>query len=722
MALGGRAGYRASYGRGWSTRLSGGQRHVAIRRRRRRRAYSPEDAWRRSLAITLSVLMVAAVVMAVGQVLPSTARLSVGQARQSLLERSIDLPNGGQLDAGLPQTATILARDGTVLAEVNDLRFGRRQSVPLAAISPYLVDATIAAEDRRFFEHQGVDFFGLARAIGQNAGSEGVASGASTLEMQLVRNLFLTDERTEQTLGRKLKEAAAAMQLVQRFSKPQLLEAYLNTVYYANQAYGAEAAARRYFGASARDLTLPQAALLAGIPQSPAAHDPILHYEWAKERQEHVLDLMVVAGSLTPDQAEAAKAAPLRLQPPPDIPIRAPHWDNYVRDLARERFGPEMLFTAGLRIETTIDPAIEELAEQIVARNEDIRRAAGANNSAVVVVDPASGEVLAMVGSKNFFDDGIAGQVNVATSVRQPGSSIKPLVYLAGFERGLNPATEVIDALTPFSSPPPQPPYVPRNYEDKYYGRVSLRDALGNSLNVPAVKVLKFIGVPALQDMARRLGITTLDAWDPRWLSVTLGGGEVRLLELTGAYATIAREGYHRPAEPFRQVSTARGDVIYRASSDSVGRQVVDPRVAYQLLSVMGDSGARLVTFGPNTPLNLTRPHMVKTGTTDDYRDTWTVGCLPQVCVGVWMGNTDNRPMARTSSSLTAGKIWVDLMQALVARYDYPAVGFPRPEGVVVTRVPNTSGARPGVPDREEVFIQGQERVFQLELDWQRPD
>lgn len=723
MALGGRrAGYRTSFGPGWSPQLTGGHRHVMLRRRRRRRAHLPEEAWRRSLALTLSVVMGAAVIMAAGQALPSTARLTAAQARESLVERSIDLPKSGPLDAGLPQTATILARDGSVLAEVNDLRFGRRQSVPLAAISPYLVDATLAAEDRRFYEHQGVDFFGLARAIGQNAGSEGVASGASTLEMQLVRNLFLPDERTEQTLGRKLKEAAAAMQLVQRFPKDQLLEAYLNTVFYANQAYGAEAAAQRYFGKAARDLALPEAALLAGIPQSPVALDPIRQYAAAKARQEHVLDLMELAGSITPDEAAAAKAAPLRLKDAPSIPVRAPHWVNYIRDRARERFGPELLFTAGLRIQTSIDPGLEELAEQIVAQNEATRRSAGANNTAVVVIDPASGEVLAMVGSKNFFDDSIAGQVNVATAVRQPGSSIKPLVYLAGFERGLNPAVEVIDAPTSFSSPPPQPPYVPRNYEDKYYGRVSLRDALGNSLNVPAVKVLKFIGVPALQDMARRLGISTLDAWDPRWLSVTLGGGEVRLLELTGAYAAIAREGYYRPVEPFLTVETARGDPIYRASADNVGRQVVDPRVAYQLLSVMGDAGARLVTFGPNTPLNLNRPHMVKTGTTDDYRDTWTIGCLPQVCVGVWMGNTDNRPMSRTSSSLTAGRIWVDLIQALIARNDYPPTSFPRPEGVLVKRVPNTSAARPGLPDREEVFVQGQERIFQLELDWQRPD
>ena len=213
-----------------------------------------------------------------------------------------------------------------------------------------------------------------------------------------------------------------------------------------------------------------------------------------------------------------------------------------------------------------------------------------------------------------------------------------------------------MDARTEFSAPAGQPPYRPENYENKYYGRTTLRDALGNSLNVPAVKVLKYVGVPAVQDLARRLGITTLDNWDPRWLSLTLGGGEVRLLELTGAYATVARGGRHLPVESLLDVTTSRGLELHRAGDGQGGQQVVDPKSAYQLLHVLGDPGARLATFGPNTPLNLDRPHMVKTGTTDDYRDTWTIGCVPQVCVGVWMGNTNNDPMVKVSSSLTAGQ------------------------------------------------------------------
>jgi membrane peptidoglycan carboxypeptidase len=279
---------------------------------------------------------------------------------------------------------------------------------------------------------------------------------------------------------------------------------------------------------------------------------------------------------------------------------------------------------------------------------------------------------------------------------------------------------EVLDQLTEFPAPAGQPPYRPANYEDKYFGRVTLRDALGNSLNVPAVKVLQHVGVPALQEMAGRLGITTLGNWNPEWLSLTLGGGEVRLLELTGAYATIARLGEQRAVEPLVGVETSRRQILHQAA-ESGSRQVVDPRVAYQLLHVMGDPGARLVTFGPNTPLNLGRPHLVKTGTTDDYRDTWTLGCVPQVCVGVWMGNTDNQPMRKTSSSLTAGKVWVDLMGLLVERYGWEPVSFPRPDGLEVVQVPTLGGARPGQQSYEEVFLPGQQRRYALEQAPRRP-
>ena len=694
----------------------------ALCRRASRRRKPPET--RRPmvlLALGLNVLVISLLLLAACTAVPAGAALLALRAEWWMTEHTMDLPRSGPLDSGLPETAHILARDGTVLTEIDDVHQGKRTFVPLDRIDRELVLATLATEDKRYREHAGVDLHGLFRAIGSNARAGGTTQGASTIEMQLVRNLFLPDERTDQTLARKIKEALAALELNKRYSKNDLLEAYLNVVYYGNQAYGAEAAAQVYFGKSVVDLTLAEASLLAGLPQNPSGYDPLRNLDAARARQHEVLSRMVGEDMISADEAFQAHDTRFTFKSAPAPDQRAPHWVNHVQDLVRARFGPEELFTGGLTIRTTIDLEIQQLAEQIVAQGADVRHLAQANNTAMVVIEPATGQVLAMVGSADFSDAAIDGQVNVATSARQPGSSIKPLVFLSGFERGLNPAVEVMDEPTSFSAPPGQPAYRPENYENKYFGRTTLRDALGNSLNVPAVKVLKYVGVPAFQDLARRLGITTFDEWDPRWLSLTLGGGEVRLLQLTGAYAMLARGGSYVPVEALLDVTTSRGETLHETQRGQNGQQVVDPRLVYQLLHVMGDSGARLVTFGPNTPLNLDRPHMVKTGTTDDYRDTWTIGCVPQVCVGVWMGNTDNRPMAKTSSSLTAGKVWVEMMRGLIERSRWEPTPFPRPGGIVVTRVPNVGGTRPGQSDHEEVFLEGQGQRPLLEMDWMGP-
>ena len=687
---------------------------------RRRGAYRGGVGW---LLPFLALLAIPPIVFGIAALAALREAIPEVGPEGSLGGRSVDLSSfkNGRLDAGLPQSAIIRARDGSVLAEVIDRNYGRRSAVSLDEVSSTMAAATLAAEDRRFYQHKGVDWAGLARALLQTAQSDEAPSGGSTIEMQLARNLFLSDERNEQTLSRKMRESAAALQLDRQFTKHDILEAYLNVVYYGSRAHGVEAAAQTYFGKSARDLTLGESALLAGLPQSPSVLNPFENMQGAKERQRYVLDQMVVARAITREEADRAWNEPLKLAEPTSSTTQAQHWVNYVEEYVRQKWGPEGLYLRGLDVTTSIDLEAQRMAERVVAANEPVRRQAGANNTAMVVLDVSTGQVLAMVGSKDFTNRAIDGEVNVALAGRQPGSSIKPLVYLTAFERGLHPSVRVTDEVTQFSAPPNQPPYVPTNYEDKYYGNVTLRDALGNSLNVPAVKLLKWEGVPAFIDMARRLGITTLDNWDPRWLSLTLGGGEVRLLELTGAYATIAREGEHRAIEPLLSVKDERDAEVYQAPTGP-GQRVVDPRVAYQLLSVMGDTGARMVTFGPASPINLPRPHMVKTGTTDDFRDTWTVGCVPQVCVGVWMGNTQNNPMVRTSSSLTAGRVWVDMMNALIERHGWEPEAFPVPEGVAVRRVRNTSGTRPGARDYEEVFLPGQQEGFRLEMNWMQPD
>jgi penicillin-binding protein 1C len=695
---------------------------LPIRQNVKRRAEQPRQVHPFLLAIVLHTAILGILLFVTCAALPAGAALMVLEAQGWMTENTIELPQAGRLDRGLPQTARISSRDGTVLAEIDDVRYGRRTYVPLSEMAPALVQATMATEDRRYYSHPGVDPVGLARALGSNAESGSAAQGGSTIEMQLTRNLFLTDERTERTLARKVKEALAAVELDKRYSKDELIEAYLNVVFYGNRAFGAEAASQIYFGRSARELSLPEASLLAGLPQSPSRYDPLRHLDAAKDRQRAVLRRMVEADLISAEAAFQALNTPLTFRSPEPIPLRAPHWVNYIRELARAQFGPDELFTGGLQIRTTIDLEIQELAEQIVERNEGIRQTARANNTAMVVIEPSSGQVLAMVGSKDFHDLSIAGQFNVATSVRQPGSSIKPLVFLSGFEHGLNPAVMVQDQPTLFSAPLGQPHYNPENYEKKYFGRIGLRESLGNSLNVPSVKVLKFVGVPEFRDLARRLGISTLDNWSSEWLSLTLGGGEVRLLELTGAYATLARGGSHVPIESFLEVTTTAYETRYTTHGGFGGQQVVDPRYVYQLLHVMGDPGARLATFGPNTPLNLDRPHMVKTGTTDDYRDTWTIGCIPQVCVGVWMGNTNNDPMVKVSSSLTAGKVWVEMVQALAERKRWPPEPWARPDGLIVRQIPSAGGTRGGQSVYEEVFLEGHEERFVLEMDWTRPD
>jgi penicillin-binding protein 1C len=672
-----------------------------------------------ALVIALHAFIFGVLLLGLCTAMPAGVALLALEAQGWMTENTIDLPREGRLDRDLPQTARIASRDGTVLAEIDDVRYGRRTFVPLSEMALDLVNATMATEDRRYYSHPGVDPVGLARALGTNAESGSASQGGSTIEMQLTRNLFLADERTERTLGRKVKEALAAVELDKRYSKDELLEAYLNVVFYGNRAFGAEAAAQAYFGKSARHLTLPEASLLAGLPQSPARYNPLVNLDAARVRQKAVLARMVDVDLITADEAYQALVSPLTFKATQPPPVRAPHWVNYVRDLARARFGPEELFTGGLSIRTTIDLEIQELAEKVVARGDDVRFEARANNTAMVVIEPATGQLLAVVGSKDFNDVSIAGQFNVATSVRQPGSSIKPLVFLSGFEHGLTPATEVQDQPTAFSAPLGQPPYRPENYEKRYFGRIALRESLGNSLNVPAVKVLKYVGVANFRDLARRLGVTTLDRWDQQWLSLTLGGGEVRLLEMTGAYATIARGGYHIPVEALLDVRTTRNETLYETSEGRNGEQVVDPRLVYQLLHIMGDPGARQVTFGTNSPLNIGRPHMVKTGTTDDYRDTWTIGCIPQICVGVWMGNTNNDPMVKTSSSLTAGKIWVEMMRTLIERKRWEPVAWPKPDGIVIRQIPGVGGMQ-GL--HEEAFLEGREQRAFLDMDWMRPD
>jgi 1A family penicillin-binding protein len=622
---------------------------------------------------------------------------------------AVQLPSPGDLQTRSFRFASsqIYDRDGRLMWELMDPTAGRRTWVPLSRVAPYLQQATIATEDRFFYANVGVDPIAIVRAFYYNTTEGEIVSGASTITQQLAKNVLLDpEERNQQTLSRKIREAVLAMELNRRYPKDQILEIYLNQIYYGNLAYGIEAASQVYFSKTAAELTLPEAALLAGLPQSPAIYDPIVNPEAAKARQQVVLNLMVEAGYITPAQAVAAYEEELNYSAPL-LQFEAPHFIMYVRELVEARYGPDLLYQEpGIRIHTTLDPRIQGIAEEEVAAQVDALRSRDVSNGAVVVLSTKTGEILAMVGSRDFNDESIDGQVNVALRQRQPGSAIKPLTYLAAFERGWTPATLIMDV--PVTYPDgPGGEYVPRNYDDKFRGPVLVRAALANSLNVPALKTLEYIGIPALKEISARLGITTLTR-DDYGLSLTLGGGEVTLLELSSAYQAIADGGCRMPPTAILRITDSLGRLIEEYEPPE-GGCVLRPEHAYLVTNVLADNEARTPLFGTNSPLKLSRPAAVKTGTTNDYRDSWTIGYTPDIVVGVWMGNADNTQMQRVSGASGAAFIWHNVMERSLA--GVPVRDFVRPASIVEYEICSDSGSMPSAacPSRKmEIFAQDQ--------------
>jgi 1A family penicillin-binding protein len=604
-------------------------------------------------------------------------------------------------------SSEIYDRDGNRLWELIDPSAGRRTWVPLSRISLDLQQATIATEDRFFYQNVGVDPVAIARAFYYNVTEGEVVSGGSTITQQLAKNVLLSpEERTEQSLSRKIREAVLATELFRRYTKDKILEVYLNQIYYGNLAYGIEAASQTYFAKPATDLTLAEAALLAGLPQSPAVYDPFVNLEAAKARQQVVLSLIVEAGYIDSAQAAAAYEEELSFVPPL-VDFTAPHFVVYVRQLLEARYGPDLLYQEpGIRVQTTLDPRIQSIAEEEVTNQIQALQANNVTNGAVVVLNVKTGEILAMVGSEDFNDETIDGQVNVALRPRQPGSSIKPLTYLAAFERGWTPSQLIMDV--PVEYPDGAGGiYKPTNYNGEFHGPVLLRDALANSYNIPAIKALEFIGIPTLKEMAARLGITTLTR-DDYGLSLALGSGEVTLLEMAGAYQAIANGGLRVPPVAVLSVTDSLGRVIDEYHPPE-GTPVLRPEHAYLMTDILADNQAREPAFGPNSPLNLSRPAAAKTGTTNDFRDNWTVGYTPDIVVGVWVGNADNSAMQGVSGVRGAGPIWHNVMER--ALEGAPVRDFIRPSTIVEMEICADSGASPTelCPRRTtEIFAQDQ--------------
>ena len=615
----------------------------------------------------------------------------------------VDLPSPDRLYERTASPSTrIYDRDGRLLYEILDPHGGSHTPVPLTDIPEACLQATIATEDASFYTNPGVDLMAIMRALWLNLRGGEVLSGGSTITQQLARNLLLLpEERTEISLERKAREAILAWRLARRYSKDEILTLYLNESYYGNLAYGIEAAAQTYFAKHATELDLAECSLLAGLPQSPASYNPLENPEAALARQQVVLGLMDKHGYLSPAEVDRASRERLGLASVP-FPIEAPHFVMYVRGQLEREFGLEAIYTRGMQVHTTLDLDANKAVERVIRfrleQLADTRQgepARNMHNAAVLAMDPVSGEVLAMVGSPDYFDPSIDGAVNATMAVRQPGSSIKPITYAAAMNPSrpnpLTAASMIVDVRTAFVTQEGAP-YVPQNYDYRWRGPVLVRQALASSYNLAAVKVLDYVGIDALTSLARAMGITTFDDADRFGLALTLGGGEVRLLELTAAYGAFANGGSRVEPVTILRVEDSSGRKL-KAPRSGLGPRVVDERTAYLITDILSDNAARAPAFGEGSPLHLSRPAAAKTGTTTDWRDNWTVGYTPDLVVGVWAGNADNEPMRHVSGVTGAAPIWHDVMEGLLK--GTPERPFRQPPGLTRVQVCADNGLLP---------------------------
>lgn len=604
----------------------------------------------------------------------------------------------------------IYDRNGVLLYDI--FANQKRTPVPLEEVPEYLKQATIAIEDKNFYKHGGYDPTGILRAA-WNITVHRKLQGGSTLTQQLVKNVLLSSERT---LPRKIREFVLAIQIERKYEKDQILQMYLNEAPYGGTAWGVEAAAETYFGKPVRDLTLAESAILAGLPQRPTAYSPYGPNPDAYiGRTKQVLRRMREDGSITAQQEEEAVKLLDEIEfEEKGASFKAPHFVLYVQSLLEERYGERLVEQGGLKVTTTLDWELQEKAQEIVS--EEIAKVEGLHitNGAAVATNPETGEILAMVGSKNFLAEDYDGQVNVTLSLRQPGSAIKPVTYVTGLKKGYTASTLLMDTPTEFPGGAGNPPYSPENYDGKFRGPVQVRYALGNSINMPAVKMLAQVGVRDMLATAYDMGFETLEPTKENLsrfgLSVTLGGGEVRLLDLTAAYQAFANGGIKHSPVAILKVEDRNGKILEEYKSGK-GRRVLSEGEAFIISDILSDNEARAEVFGTRSALVVPgRTVAVKTGTTNDQRDNWTVGWTPQVVVGVWVGNNDNSQMKQVASGVTgASPIWRRIIQE--ALRNKPNVSFTKPDSVVEVEVDKVSGYRAhhGFSSRREYFVKGTE-------------
>lgn len=585
---------------------------------------------------------------------------------------SKDLPDPQNINSrSVAQSTKIFDRTGAhLLYEIGEVK---RTKITLGNISSHIRDATIAAEDDQFYQHHGLDFSGIIRGVILKPLSGQRVQGGSTITQQLIKNSILTPERTFQ---RKAKEAVLALELEQRFSKDQILEMYLNEIPYGSQAYGVEAASQTLFNASASNVSLAQAAILAALPKAPTYYSPYgSHFEDLKRRQENILKRMADLKMVTPEEAEAAQQETLLFQPQTEY-ISAPHFVFYVKEQLDKEYGERVVEQGGLTVTTTLDMRLQKLAEDTLSKQQDSLRSQGASNAALAAIDPKTGDILAMVGSVDYFNEDIDGNVNVAIRHRSPGSSIKPFIYAAAWQKGYTPDTILVDAATDFGQG-----YQPQNYDGQQRGPVTMRAALANSLNIPSVKTLYLAGVKNTTDLAQKMGLSSLNDPDRYGLSLVLGGGEVRLLDEVSAYGVLANDGLRYPHRAILK-TTDGSETLFDITKEepSPGEQIIPASLARLVTDVLSDNAARAPAFGSRSSLQLgSRPAAAKTGTAQEFRDGWTLGYTPSLVAGVWAGNNDNSPMKdRSAGARTAAPIWHDFMQS--ALEGTPLEQFVKPE------------------------------------------
>lgn len=618
----------------------------------------------------------------VGFVLAGTVLLAAGIGVIAVAIQPI--PDLNTFDSRKVAVSTkIYDRTGkTVLYDLNqDIR---RNVVPLSEVSPYLQKATIAIEDSEFYSHGGVSLKGTLRALITDIATRSLAQGGSTLTQQVVKNTVLTGKKS---ITRKAQEWILAFKLEQKYSKDQILEFYFNVTPYGGTLYGAEVASRAFFGKSASELDIAEAAYLAAIPQLPTYYSPYGNNRKALDaRKDLVLARMKTLGFITEEEYKNAKAEKVIFSRQQSNSILAPHFVFYVEQQLEKKYGADVA-TQGLTVITTLDADLQRSAESIVNTYALQNQAKfNAENAALVAIDPKTGQILAMVGSRDYFDNTIDGNFNAALAMRQPGSSFKPFVYAAALNKGYTTQTVVYDVPTQFSTTcaatdiynSTYPCYAPQNYDNKFRGPMTFTTALAQSINVPAVKAMYLAGTDNVVSMAKAAGITTLEDPKKYGLSLALGAAEVKLLEITSAYATFANDGMRRPVVGILEVKDARGTTMEKYTESA--EQAVNENVARSVSAMLSDNQARQPEYPPVNPFYFPGFDVAaKTGTTNESRDAWTIGYTPTIAVGVWAGNNDNRPMVKEIAGYIVAPMWHEFMEVAINKLPKEYFNAPQP-------------------------------------------